>query len=160
MTTNAAQELNGGPEHGLFSGPHKWPGAPPDDDSEVIAWKCAACGEWVSDGGPKTPCAVDWRSPLRQAAEALLAAVEFAKGDIRRLNPDEYAVNDFRQHKVWDAATDLTRVLRNSEHPSCTCVVEDDGSVECRGCSLHGVIRPGWSYDFRGQPPFPPGRPS
>jgi hypothetical protein len=24
----------------------------------VIAWRCAACGEWVFEGRPETPCTV------------------------------------------------------------------------------------------------------
>ena len=45
--------------------PHKWPGNPPDGNPEVIAWKCAACDEWVSEYGPnysEQQCTVDWRN--------------------------------------------------------------------------------------------------
>ena len=42
--------------------PHRWPGMPSDGDPECIAWKCAACGEWVSEYRPYTSCTVDWRS--------------------------------------------------------------------------------------------------
>ena len=47
----------------LTQRPHKWPGMPKDGNPEVIAWKCAACGQWVSEIGPIVPddCPIDWR---------------------------------------------------------------------------------------------------
>ena len=43
--------------------PHKWPGNPADGDSECIAWKCAACGEWISEfKDDRTDCPRDWRA--------------------------------------------------------------------------------------------------
>lgn len=43
--------------------PHRFPPREtwPNDDPECIAWKCYACGEWVSELQPRTPCCVDWR---------------------------------------------------------------------------------------------------
>lgn len=51
--------------------PHKFPiNAPGILDAEVIAWKCAACGEWVNDSGERTECPIDWRrrmnDPIRR----------------------------------------------------------------------------------------------
>lgn len=44
--------------------PHKWPGNPPDGDPDVLAWRCAACEQWVREYGPNTHdwCPVDWRA--------------------------------------------------------------------------------------------------
>lgn len=40
--------------------PHKWPGNAPDGD--IIAWKCAACDQWVSEYGKRRDeCPVNWR---------------------------------------------------------------------------------------------------
>ena len=43
------------------SRPHKFP--TPVPDGEVIAWKCAACGEWIREYeySKRGPCPVDWR---------------------------------------------------------------------------------------------------
>lgn len=43
--------------------PHRMPPLPADCDGECIAWKCAACGEWIGefDSEPRSPCPVEWR---------------------------------------------------------------------------------------------------
>lgn len=40
--------------------PHKYPSSPPPD--EILAFKCAACGEWVRDD-EDSECSVAWNPP-------------------------------------------------------------------------------------------------
>ncbi len=45
-----------------MSGPHKYPSST-EPDAEIIAWKCDACDEWVSEyGEQRDDCTVDWRA--------------------------------------------------------------------------------------------------
>lgn len=38
--------------------PHRFPANAPD---EVIAWACAECGKWCSEGKENGDCPIDWR---------------------------------------------------------------------------------------------------
>jgi hypothetical protein len=44
--------------------PHRFPQSALDSGAEIIAWKCAACGEWVREYGiaDRSECPIDWRS--------------------------------------------------------------------------------------------------
>lgn len=42
--------------------PHKFPKSAIEADAEILAWKCEACEEWVSEYGPRTSCTKDWRN--------------------------------------------------------------------------------------------------
>ena len=48
--------------------PHKWP-TPGDSSGDVIAWKCAACGKWVSELRYENDnCPINWRKDERFSA--------------------------------------------------------------------------------------------
>jgi hypothetical protein len=50
--------------------PHRFP---TDAPSEVYSWRCAACGEWISDTSEKrTECPVNWRETTEAQENQLL----------------------------------------------------------------------------------------
>lgn len=61
--------------------PHRFP--MPAPDGEIIAWKCAACDEWVSEYGKdrNVTCSVDWRRKGR-AKRRVFALINALWGDV------------------------------------------------------------------------------
>ncbi len=80
---------------------HRFPSDCPDD---VEAWKCAACGEWVSERNPTaTECSVDWKAPQRRLYVVLRAAA----GRLRELGTER----DGDMARVTDATASREELL-------------------------------------------------
>lgn len=61
------------------------------------------------------------------------------------IEPDDPSV----QEVEFDATSEVV--------PRCTCLRVSETEIDSRGCELHKEISPNLHYDFRGEPPYPPG---
>jgi hypothetical protein len=80
--------------------PHRYPMSG-DDDGDYIAWRCAACGEWIRENDPRTRCTVVWRN-LQPTVDDLLAWLHVRTADLHISVSEQFDPEPIHWRVVWD----------------------------------------------------------